>query len=147
MQASNRKPIIIDAENLILGRMASIIAKRLTQGETITVVNAEKAILSGKKKSRLREAREYLQVGHPKKGPFHRRRPDRIVRRAVRGMLPYKKPKGKGAYKRLTVFIKIPRELQNRKIETLKEAEAKKLTGSYFALGELAREIGWNFGE
>jgi large subunit ribosomal protein L13 len=147
MRTRKRKPTIINAENLILGRMASVIAKQLLEGETITVVNAEKAVLSGRKKSRVREAKDYLEVGHPKKGPFHYRKPDRIVRRTVRGMLPYKKPKGKDAYKRLVVCIGTPEELQDQKMDTLAEADAQKLTCPYFTLGELAKEIGWHSGE
>jgi large subunit ribosomal protein L13 len=135
---------IINADGLILGRMASIIAKRLLKGEKIAVVNAEKAIISGKRKSRVREAKEFLEVGHPGKGPMHPRRPDRILRKTVRGMLPYKQPKGKQAYKRLKVFIGIPEELKNREMETIEEAQAKKLTCPYFTLGELAKEIGWS---
>ena len=147
MEIIYQTPTIIDAESLILGRMASIIAKRMLEGEKIIIVNAEKAVLSGEKKSRVREAKEFLEVGHPKKGPFHYRRPDRIVRRTVRGMLPYKQPKGKRAYKRLKVFIGIPDELKHQKMETLAEAHAEKLKCPYFALGKLAKEIGWNPGE
>jgi large subunit ribosomal protein L13 len=147
MQITNQTATIIDAKNLILGRMASIVAKRLLKGEKIIVVNAEKAVLSGKRKSKVREAKEFLEVGHPKKGPFHYRRPDRIVRRTVRGMLPYKQPKGKQAYKRLKVFIGIPEELKDQKMEALAEAHAKKLKCPYFTLDEFAKEIGWNLGE
>ena len=135
---------IINADGLILGRMASVIAKRLLKGEKIAVVNAEKAIISGKRKSKVREAKEFLEVGHPGKGPMHPRRPDRILRRTVRGMLPYKQPKGKQAYKRLRVFIGVPEELKNREMETIEEAQAKKLTCPYLTLGELAKEIGWS---
>lgn len=138
---------IIDAENLILGRMASTVAKRLLEGEKIAIINAEKTVLSGKKKTKIRESKEFLGVGHPKKGPFHYRRPDRIVRRTVRGMLPYKKPKGKQAYKRLKVSIGIPHEFENRKTETLEKTHADKLRCPYFTLGELSKEIGWNLGE
>jgi large subunit ribosomal protein L13 len=135
---------VINAEGLILGRMASIIAKKLLNGEEIIIVNAEKAVLSGKRKSKIREAKEFLEVGSPKMGPFHYRRPDRIVRRTIRGMLPYKQPKGKQAYKRLKVFIGIPENLKNQKIETLSEAQAQKLKCSYFRIEEFAKEIGWN---
>jgi len=126
--------------------MASIIAKRLLKGEKIAIVNAEKAVVSGKRKSKVAEVKEFLEVGHPWKGPFHYRRPDRILRKAIRGMLPYKQPKGKQAFKRLRVFIGVPDELKDAKMETIKEAQAKKLTCPYFTLGELAREIGWSGG-
>ena len=138
---------MINADGLILGRMASVVAKRLLNGEEIVIVNAEKAVLSGKKKSKLMEAKKFLEVGYPEKGPFHYRRPDRIVRRTVRGMLPYKQPKGKQAYKRLKVFIGIPSELKDQKMETLVKVRAEKLTCPYFTVGELAKEIGWNLGE
>jgi len=74
---------VIDASGLILGRMSSIIAKRLLQGENIVIINAEKAVISGKRKPVIRERKEFLEVGHPWKGPYHYRRPDRIVRRTV----------------------------------------------------------------
>ncbi|MGQ9530530.1 MAG: 50S ribosomal protein L13 [Candidatus Bathycorpusculaceae bacterium] len=147
MRKTEKQATIINAEGLILGRMASIVAKRLLNGEEITIVNAEKAVLSGKKKSKIREAKEFLEVGYPRKGPFHYRRPDRIVRRTIRGMLPYKQPKGKQAYKRLQVFIGIPENFQNQKTETLPEAQAEKLKCPYFTIEEFAKEIGWNIGE
>ncbi|MDH7564808.1 MAG: 50S ribosomal protein L13 [Candidatus Bathyarchaeota archaeon] len=135
---------VIDADGLILGRMASIVAKRLLKGEKIAIVNTEKAVLSGKRISKVREAKEFLEVGAPKRGPFHYRKPDRIVRKTVRGMLPYRQPNGKMAYKRLKTYIGVPEELKTHKPETLKEAQAKKLVCPYFTVGELAREIGWN---
>ncbi len=147
METKNQPITIINGENLILGRVASIVAKRLLEGEKIIIVNAEKAVLSGKKKSKTRKAKVFLEVGHPKKGPFHYRRPDRILRNTVRGMLPYKQPKGKQAYKRLKVFIEVPEELKEQKTETLAEAHAEKLKCPYFTLGEFAKEIGWSYGE
>ncbi|MDH5793657.1 MAG: 50S ribosomal protein L13 [Candidatus Bathyarchaeota archaeon] len=147
MQTISKTTNIINADGLIIGRMASIVAKRLLNGEEIVIVNAEKAVLSGKRKSKVKEVKDFLEVGYPEKGPFHYRRPDRIVRRTVRGMLPYKQPKGKQAYKRLKVFIGIPDELKDKKIETLMDARAEKLTCPYFTVGELAKEIGWNPGE
>jgi len=147
MKAVSKSVTVINADGLILGRMASIVSRRLLKDEEIIIVNVEKAVLSGKKKSKIREAKEFLEVGHPKMGPFHYRRPDRIVRRTVRGMLPYKQPKGKQAYKRLKVFIGTPDELKDKKMETLADAQAKKLTCPCFTLGEFAKEIGWNPGE
>jgi large subunit ribosomal protein L13 len=147
MEVTNKPARIINAEGLIIGRMASIIAKQILNGEEIIIVNAEKAVISGKRKSRVMEAKVFLEVGSPRRGPFHYRRPDRIVRRTVRGMIPYKRPKGKQAYKRLKVFIGIPAELKDQKMETIAEAQARKLTCPYLTVGEFAKEIGWNRGE
>ena len=135
--------VVIDAKGLILGRMASVVAKRLLQGETIIIVNAEKAAISGKRLSKVREAKKFLEVGHPGKGPYHPRRPDRIVRRTIRGMLPRKKPKGQQAYKRLKVFLGIPQELKDEKCQTIPGANAERLKCPYITIGELAQEIGW----
>jgi len=137
------EPVIIDATGLILGRVASTVAKRLLQGETIVIVNAEKAAMSGKKLSIVKEAKTLLEVGHPGKGPLHARRPDRIVRRTVRGMLPWKKPKGKQAYKRLRVFLGVPEEYKSKKTQTIPEADAQKLKCPYIMVEELAKRIGW----
>jgi large subunit ribosomal protein L13 len=135
--------VVIDAEGLILGRMASFIAKRLLQGETVIIVNAEKAAISGKRLSRVTEAKTFLEVGHPRRGPYHPRRPDRIVRRTIRGMLPWKKPKGQQAYKRLKVFLGIPQEFKDKEAQTIPEASAERLRCPYITVGELAKEIGW----
>ncbi|MCX8153928.1 MAG: 50S ribosomal protein L13 [Candidatus Bathyarchaeota archaeon] len=143
MQTINSQVIIVNAEGLIVGRMASIVAKKLLSGDKVIIVNAEKAVLSGKKKSRVAEAKEFLEVGSPGRGPLHYRQPDRILRKTVRGMLPFKQPKGKVAYRRLKVFIGVPEEFKGKSLATFEEAQAAKLRGPYFTLGELAKEIGW----
>jgi len=141
---SSENAIIIDAKGLILGRMASIIAKRLLQGESVIVLNAEKTAISGKRLQIVKEAKTFLEVGHPRKGPFHQRRPDRIVRRTIRGMLPRKKPKGMQAFKRLKVYLGAPMEFNGKEIQTILEASAEKLKSPYITVGELAKEIGWS---
>ena len=146
MQAAKTSAAVVNAEGLILGRMCSKIAKRILNGEEIIIVNAEKIVISGKKKSKVAEAKEFLEVGAPERGPFHSRRPDRIVRKTVRGMVPWKQPKGKVAYKRLKVFMGIPKELKGMKMETVDQAKATKLKGPHFTLEELAVEVGWNRG-
>jgi len=147
MQITSNTTSIVNADGLILGRMASKVAKSLLNGNKVIILNAEKAIISGKKKSKVAEAKEFLEVGSPKRGPFHYRRPDRILRKTVKGMLPHRQPKGKSAYKRLRVFLGIPKEFEEIQMITLKEAKASKLRGPYLTLGELAKEIGWNEGK
>jgi large subunit ribosomal protein L13 len=147
MQTTRNPVILVNADGLILGRMSSLVAKKLLNGEKVIVINAEKAIISGKKKSKVAEAKEFLEVGAPLRGPFHYRRPDKILRKTVRGMLPFKQPKGKNALKKLKVFISVPEDLKDQQMVTLEEAQAAKLKGPYFTLAELAKEIGWNQGE
>jgi large subunit ribosomal protein L13 len=147
MQTTKNPVTLVNADGLILGRMASLVAKKLLNGEKVIIVNAEKAIISGKKRSKVAEAKEFLEVGAPMRGPFHYRRPDRILRKTVRGMLPFKKPKGKTALKKLKVFISVPEDLKGQQMVSLEEAQAAKLTGPCFTLADLAKEIGWNQGE
>jgi len=147
MQTTRNSIAIINAEGLILGRMASKVAKKLLNGEEVIIVNAEKSVLSGKKKSKVAEAKQFLEVGAPERGPFHYRRPDRIMRKTIQGMLPIKQPKGKTAFKRLRVFMGVPEDFKDQKADTLTDAQAAKLKGPHFTLGELAKEVGWNEGE
>jgi len=147
MQTTKNPVAVVNADGLIVGRMASKVAKKLLNGEKVIIVNAEKAVLSGKKKGKVAEAKEFLEVGSPMRGPFHYRRPDKILRKTVRGMLPFKQPKGKMAYKRLKVFMGVPEDLKGQQMITLKEAQAAKLKGPHLTLAELAKEIGWNQGE
>jgi large subunit ribosomal protein L13 len=143
MAQKELRETIIDAEGLILGRMASQVAKRLLNGEKIIIVNAEKALISGKRHSILREKHEFLQIGHFRKGPYHPRRPDTIVKRVIRGMLPRKKPRGKEALKRLRVYIGVPEAYEGRKMEKIPEADGRDLRGPHIEVSELARNIGW----
>jgi large subunit ribosomal protein L13 len=143
MQTTIRSVRVINAEGLILGRMATYIAKQALNGEEIVVINAEKAVLSGKKPNKLKEAKTFLEVGHLRWGPAHYRRPDRIVRKTIRGMLPIEKSKGKQAYKRVRVFIGVPSDFKDQKMESIEQAQAKRLKLSFFTVGEFARELGW----
>jgi len=145
MQTTKKAPVtLVNAEGLIVGRMCSKVAKRLLNGEEVVILNAEKAVFSGKKKSKVAEAHVFLEVGAPRRGPFHYRRPDRFLRKAVRGMVPFEQPKGKNAYKRLKVFMGVPLKLKDQEMITFKEASSANLKGPHFTLGEMAKEIGWN---
>ena len=144
MQTTKPSVTLVNAEGLIVGRMCSKVAKRLLNGEEVIILNAEKAVFSGKRKSKIAEAHLFLEVGAPERGPFHYRRPDRFLRKTVRGMVPYKQPKGKNAYKRLKCFMGVPLEYKDRKMITFTEASSANLKGPHFTLEEMAKEIGWN---
>ena len=141
-----RSRINIDADNAILGRLGSEVAKYLLEGYEVNILNCEKAIISGRKHSILNEYRD-MQKKHthtnPTRGPFHPKRPDRLVRRTVRGMLPWKKPRGRQAYHRLLTYIGVPEELSKSEIIKPKFADASKLTHNKITVGELCREFGW----
>lgn len=131
--------IVINAENSVLGRMASLAAKELLKGRKITIVNAEKCVVSGNPQATAESFRERIARGDPYHGPFYPKAPDRIVRRVVRGMLP-KKPRGKGALKGLKVFISLPKEFEGREFAKLKGAE-NRLEGKFLSLQELVKKL------
>jgi len=135
---------IIDADGLVLGRMASIVAKRLLAGESIDIVNAQNVVISGQRIALVEKWKEFLTVGGRGKGPTHYRLPNMIVRRTVRGMLPNRVPKGDKAYHRLHVYIGIPDELSEAEKQRIPEAESSKLNRKFVTVGELAKAIGWN---
>lgn len=134
---------VIDGEGLILGRLSSMVAKRLLNGEFIELVNAEKIVVSGAKKMIIDREKEFLNVGGHEKGPVHYRQPHRIVRKTIRGMLPHRKAHGREAFRRLKVHIGVPEELEAAEKETIEKIQARILGKRYVTIGEIAENIGW----
>ncbi len=132
---------IIDATGLVLGRMATNVAQRAKNGETVHIVNAEKAIITGSSKKAIQARYRFKrEVGTARKGPFFPREPHLLVKRTVRGMLPYQKPDGREAYKRIQAHIGIPRELAGQELITI-EAAAREAR-SFMTVSELSRFLG-----
>ena len=90
--------MIIDGEGLVLGRLASKVSKILLAGESVDILNAEKIIISGNRDwayYKYKQRIDRASISNPRDmGPKYPRRPDDIFRRTVRGMIPYKQPKG-----------------------------------------------------
>ena len=139
---------VIDAEGMILGRLASKIAKELLdnekagEGEEIQIINAEKAVVVGTKDAILKRYKFMREVGSVRKGPFYPRMPDRIFKRTVRGMIPYQKPLGRTAYRRMKAYIGIPEDLKEAKPTVYEEVRHRK--GTAMSLNEIARYLGAN---
>jgi len=131
---------IIDASGAILGRLSTFTAKRLLNGEEIAVINSEKAIISGKKSSIKNNYRFKREVGTYRKGPFFPKMPDQIVKRTIRGMIPYQTPHGRNAFKRLKCYIGVPKEFEGKKFESIKSAEKQPV--DYITIEELSKSLG-----
>ncbi len=132
---------IIDATDNVLGRLSSYVAKMLLNGEDVIIINAEKAVVTGNKEFILNDYLEKWQRGSVRKGPHYPRMPDRILRRSVRGMLPFKTSHGKEAYKRLKVFIGKPEEIDYSKVEKIDKVIYKKIRNKV-TLGEISKNLG-----
>jgi large subunit ribosomal protein L13 len=131
---------IIDASGATLGRLGTNAAKRLLKGEEITVVNSEKAIISGKKPTIKKIYKQKREVGTYRKGPFYPRMPDQIVKRTIRGMIPYQTPHGRSAFKKLKCYIGIPKEFEGKKFEKIVEAEKQPV--DFITIEELSKFLG-----
>ena len=143
---SQKQPVVVDAANCIAGRMCSQVSKLLLQGNRVTVVNAEKAMLSGNRYKTIDLYKEHLEINsvtNPIHGPFHPRRPDTILTKMVRGMIPKSKASGIEAFKRLRVYIGIPEELKNIESESFNDSMITKPASYYITVGDVAKQIGW----
>ncbi|MFP4118744.1 MAG: 50S ribosomal protein L13 [Candidatus Woesearchaeota archaeon] len=134
--------IVIDANNMILGRLATYAAKQALLGQEVRVINAEKAVLSGKKANTIAELSRRNEQGIPAKGPFLPKMPDRFVRKTIRGMLPYKQPKGAEAFKRILCYSGVPEEFKEAKPVEINNASAGKLpTLNKITVGEALKRF------
>jgi|SRR3989338_5209485 len=134
--------MIIDATNLILGRLGSFAAKRALLGEKIDIINCEKAVITGRKAWAFAEFRRRNKQG-TFKGPFLYKKPDRFVKRAIRGMLPYKREAGKNAFKSIKCYMGIPETLGSQKAETIDGANISKMSNTkYTYIGDICRKLG-----
>lgn len=107
--------IIIDATGGVMGRMGSFAAKKLLLGDKIVIVNCNDAIVTGPRKAVLETYRmKRTYGGTSQKGPYYSRTPDRMMRRSVRGMLPWPKARGREAFKRIICFVDVPAEYAAR---------------------------------
>ncbi len=134
---------LINAEGLVVGRLASNVAKQILNGEEVIIVNAEKALISGSRKAILTEYQGRRKLTHARKGPHYPRMPDRILKRTVRGMIPYQTPRGRTAYKNLKVYIGVPKEFEKKKFGTIDEA--KKVPARFMTLGDVSENLGAKF--
>ncbi|MCK4311070.1 MAG: 50S ribosomal protein L13 [Methanomicrobia archaeon] len=138
--------MIIDGENLILGRTASIVAKKLLNGESIIIINAEKMVITGNEKDifeRFKHRLELKDLANPKRGPKYPKSSERIVKRSVRGMIPYKKPKGRKALKKLRIYVGTPEDLKDHEVTKLKDAELNKEKSlKYITIKKLSKYLG-----
>ena len=135
---------IIDASECIMGRLASSVAKTLLKGEEVHIVNAENAVISGSKDMVFGEYISKRNLNHPRKGPYYPRMPHMMLKRAVRGMIPYQKPRGREAFKRLKVDVGTPISLAKEKIETIEKAKMNNHT-KYIKLGDISKNLGAKF--
>ncbi len=134
---------IIDAKDLIIGRFATIAAKQALLGEEVIVINCEKAIITGGRPNIVEKFQRKRSMGTQAVGPFFPRSPDRIVKRIIRGMLPYKQPKGDAAFKRVKCYNGVPEAFEGKESMQIKEANVSKMPNlRYMTVGQVSKVLG-----
>jgi large subunit ribosomal protein L13 len=137
-----KKWVVIDAENVVLGRLASIVAHRLRgkhkpsftphvdDGDNIIVINADKVRLTGRK---LDNKKYYWHTGHPggikersARKIIEGRFPERVVQKAIQRMLP-EGPLGRQQMRNLRVYAgaEHPHTAQNPEVLDVASLNAK----------------------
>lgn len=138
---------VIDGTDLLLGHLCTFTAKHALEGEQVYIINAEKVAISGNKQYVIEKFSNRRDRGEPFQGPFYPKRPDHIVKRAIRGMLPYKKERGEKALKRVKVFIGAPELKAIPEPITLPGITVNDLKiPKYIYVGELSKFLGWTGG-
>jgi large subunit ribosomal protein L13 len=127
-EANARKWIVVDAENQVLGRLATQVAIRLRGkhlptftphvdlGDFVVVLNADKILLTGKKWQQKTYYRYSGYIGGMKNASARKmsqEKPEQLIRLAVRGMLP-KNRLGRSLLKKLKIYrgVEHPHEAQ-----------------------------------
>jgi ribosomal protein uL13 len=132
--------IYIDAKDAVMGRVASFAAKNALQGNEVVIVNSEKAVISGTPEKTIYDFKfmRALNSINPGKGPLISRVPEKIMKRAVRGMVPdYRRARGKVAIKKVKCYTGIPVEFAKEKF--IEMGKGQNTLKKYITLEDLDR--------
>jgi len=139
--------LVVDARDCILGRVASQVAERALDGERVAVVNAERAVVTGSEDDVVGRYHARREVGSDR-GPAYPKRPDRIFKRAVRGMLPHKTKRGRRAFENVRVYVGNPYDGDDgddHEAIVLDGTSLDRLSNIKFvSLGDISEELGAN---
>lgn len=134
--------MIIDAKDMILGRIGSYIAKQVLLGNKVDVINCEECIVSGGKYFTRNEYIRKMHRGAPGKAPYFYRKADMLVKRTIRGMLPFKRARGRDAFKNLKCHVGVPDAFKDEKALTIKSAGVERLNSpDYLKIKEICMAV------
>lgn len=137
--------IIVNAEKLVAGRLSSWVAKKILEGQEIVIINSEKAVVIGSKRGIIEDFHAKHVRGEMYRGPFYPRMPHLILRRIVRGMLPFNKARGRLAFRRVKTYIGVPPGIDLAKCVPVEDAKVRGAK-EHVTLGEISSRLGsvWN---
>jgi large subunit ribosomal protein L13 len=134
-----RERVLFDADNQVAGRLASKAAKEALKGKLVFIVNAEKAVILGNPRFVIKRYHEMVSRGDPYHGPFYPKMPDRMLRRMIRGMLPFSVARGREAFRRVRVYTSVPAELSK---QSFSKPGFDNASQKFIELGNLAVRVG-----
>ncbi len=131
---------VVNAENKILGRLASHVADELRNGEEVRIVNSEDAVISGDREKVLDDYKQKKDRGARDRGPYFPKRPDNILKRTVKGMLPGG-PEGRDQLSNLKTYLGEPLDEEYEGVDVREGDELR--NRNYVKLGDVSKFIGW----
>ncbi|MFW6385204.1 MAG: 50S ribosomal protein L13 [Halodesulfurarchaeum sp.] len=133
--------LVVDASDCVMGRVASYVADRALDGDRVAILNAEDAVITGRPEDVIAKYRKRAELGSDR-GPAYPKRPDRIFKRAIRGMVPYKKRRGREALSNVRVYVGNPHEAEGQVVDG---TSIDRLSSTRFiSLGAVAEHLGAN---
>tara|TARA_Y100000310_G_scaffold345791_1_gene469991 strand:+ start:91 stop:507 length:417 start_codon:yes stop_codon:yes gene_type:complete len=137
--------MIIDATDIILGRLAAFAAKKSLLGNKVDIINCERSVISGKKATILARYKKRSERGTPSTGPFIKRKPADLVKRSIRDMLPYKTSRGRDAFKNIKAHAGMPDVFKDKKLTTFEGAHKSKMKNvKYITINDVSAFLGGN---
>eukprot|EP00933_Yihiella_yeosuensis_P061578 TRINITY_DN643_c0_g1_i9.p1 TRINITY_DN643_c0_g1~~TRINITY_DN643_c0_g1_i9.p1 ORF type:complete len:202 (+),score=57.15 TRINITY_DN643_c0_g1_i9:77-682(+) len=149
---SFKQEVVIDCRGHLLGRLASVVAKELMNGQHVVAVRCEDINISGslyRNKLKYANFRRKHMNSNPKQGPLHYRSPAKIFWRTVRGMVPHKTARGAAALDRMKTFEGIPHPFDRKKrmvVPSCLKVLRLRPERRFCRLGDLSKEVGWKHG-
>jgi large subunit ribosomal protein L13 len=137
---------VVDGKEKVLGRVGSQVAKLLLTDNNVTIVNSEQMVMTGHERDILAKYKQLVELkdkANPEHSPYWPRRPDMFVKRVIRGMLPYKKPKGKAAFKRLRVYVGVPENLKGAKHHDVESKKPSEIFENTISVQQLTEKLGY----
>ncbi|MDS0283122.1 50S ribosomal protein L13 [Haloarcula onubensis] len=133
--------VVVDARDCIMGRVASQVAEKALDGQTVAVVNAERAVITGREEQIKEKYKKRVDIGADN-AYFYPKRPDGILKRSIRGMLPHKKTRGREAFENVRVYVGNPHD---EDAEVLEGTSLDRLSNIKFVtLAEVSETLGAN---
>ena len=142
---------VLDATDLIMGRMCSQVAKMALLGHHIIIINAKDGVISGRRNQILAKyvhlRRDIRNLSNPRRGPFHGSRPDTFLRQKIRYMLP-KNFRGAEALKRIHVYIAGIPSVKKTKYKgaepiLIRNASSERLSKKFITIEDVCNNMGW----